>query len=77
MSWDQTKIIRKISIGTDYKNNAMHYALGQEVYGGHSIVDIVEKEHEYIIFIQKDKEIKEWKSFNKHMGISVEFSIDF
>ena len=28
------KLIRKISVGKDYKNDAMHYAVGQEVYGG-------------------------------------------
>ena len=27
--------IRKISIGSDYKNDAMHYSIGQQVYGGH------------------------------------------
>jgi hypothetical protein len=36
------KLIRKISIGTDYKNEAMHYSVGQEVYGGHKICDILE-----------------------------------
>ena len=25
--------IRKISIGTDYKNNSMHYIVGQKVLG--------------------------------------------
>jgi len=25
-------VIRKISIGSDYKNDAMHYSLGQQVY---------------------------------------------
>ena len=35
------KKIRKISIGADYKNEAMHYSLGQEVYGGHVINDIL------------------------------------
>ena len=34
------KLIRKISVGKDYKNDAMHYAVGQEVYGGHTICDI-------------------------------------
>ena len=29
------KLIRKISIGGDYKNQAMHYSTSQEVYGGH------------------------------------------
>ena len=36
------KLIRKISVGKDYKNDAMHYAVGQEVYGGHTICDILE-----------------------------------
>ena len=33
--------IRKISIGADYKNEAMHYAVGQQVYGGHEISHIL------------------------------------
>ena len=41
------KLIRKISIGKDYKNDAMHYAVGQEVYGGHIICDIIEEEDKY------------------------------
>ena len=34
-------LIRKITIGKDYKNDSMHYAVGQEVYGGHTICDIL------------------------------------
>ena len=49
------KLIRKISIGTDYKNEAMHYSVGQEVYGGHTISDILEEEGAYKIFITKNK----------------------
>ena len=46
--------IRKISIGSDYKNEAMHYAVGQPVYGGHTISDILEPEQgEYMIYIKK------------------------
>ena len=37
-------LIRKISIGKDYKNDAMHYAVGQEVYGGHTIDSIIEED---------------------------------
>ena len=40
---DTTKmshLIRKITIGKDYKNDSMHYAVGQEVYGGHTICDL-------------------------------------
>ena len=43
-------IIRKISIGSDYKNDAMHYYVGQEVYGGHIVSDILEPEQgEYML----------------------------
>ena len=38
-----SKLIRKITVGKDYKNDAMHYAVGQEVYGGHTICDIIEE----------------------------------
>jgi hypothetical protein len=47
------KLIRKISIGKDYKNDAMHYAVGQEVYGGHTICDILEEEDKFSIYIKK------------------------
>jgi hypothetical protein len=70
-------LIRKISIGTDYKSNAMHYAVGQEVYGGHLIADILEEPTEYVILIRKFNEVKRWKSFNKNMGIAIEYNIDF
>ena len=48
-----SKVIRKISIGSDYKNDAMHYSTGQEVYGGHTISDILfeDKDQSYNIFI--------------------------
>ena len=45
-----SKLIRKISIGKDYKNEAMHYAVGQEVYGGHTICDIIEEDTKYSIY---------------------------
>ena len=41
MIMETTKLIRKITIGKDYKIDAMHYAVGQEVYGGHTICDII------------------------------------
>ena len=61
------ELIRKISIGTDYKVNAMHYSVGQEVYGGHVIVDIKEEDTQYNVYIKRNDEIKLWKSFNKNM----------
>ena len=49
------KLIRKISVGKDYKNDAMHYAVGQEVYGGHTICDILEEDDKYSVYIKKTK----------------------
>jgi hypothetical protein len=74
-----SKIIRKISIGADYKNEAMHYALGQEVYGGHIIDNIIfeEKDQSYNVFILKNKEILPWKKFNKNMAVSLEYDLKY
>ena len=33
----------------------MHYLLGQEVYGGHTICDIIEEEDKFSIYIKKEK----------------------
>ena len=49
------KLIRKISVGKDYKDNAMHYSVGQEVYGGHVICDILEEKDKYSIILKKIK----------------------
>lgn len=70
-------LIRKISIGQNYKNDAMHYSVGQEVYGNHIISDIIEKEDKYNIYIKKNEEVLLWKSFNKNMGISIEYNLDY
>jgi len=70
-------LIRKISIGKDYKTDAMHYSVGQEVYGGHVICNIIEEEEKYSIYIEKNKEVILWKDFNKNMGISVEYNLDY
>jgi hypothetical protein len=72
-----SQIVRKISIGKDYKNDAMHYAVGQDVYGGHTIVNIIEEDNKYSIYIQKGKEILPWKEFNKNMAIAVEFDLEY
>lgn len=71
------RLIRKISIGRDYKDNAMHYSVGQEVYGGHKICDIIENDDRFSIFIEKDGEVLAWKDFNKNMGISVEYNLNY
>jgi len=71
--------IRKISIGADYKNDAMHYSIGQEVYGGHVIEAILNNEQsgEYSIYIKKDNEVLPWKRFNSNMAIAVEFDLKY
>ena len=71
------KLIRKISIGKDYKNDAMHYSVGQEVYGGHQIDSIIEETDKFCIYIIKNNEILPWKDFNKNMGVSVEYNLDY
>ena len=71
------KLIRKISIGRDYKNDAMHYAVGQEVYGGHKICDILEEEEKFSIYIKKGNQVIPWKDFNKNMAISVEYNLEY
>jgi hypothetical protein len=70
-------LIRKISIGRDYKNDAMHYSIGQEVFGGHRIVEIIEEEQCYNIFIEKQDEVLPWKNFNKNMAIAVEYNLEY
>jgi hypothetical protein len=71
------KLVRKISIGRDYKTDAMHYSIGQEVYGGHVISNIIEEEDKYSIYIKKNEEVVPWKDFNKNMAISVEYNLDY
>ena len=72
-----SKLIRKITIGKDYKNDAMHYAVGQEVYGGHTICDIIEEKEKFSIFIKKNKDVLPWKDFNKNMAVSVEYNLEY
>jgi len=74
-----SSIIRKISIGADYKNDAMHYSIGQEVYGGHKIAYIIfeDTDGSYNIHIKKDDEVVPWKKFNTNMAISVEYDLKY
>tara|TARA_R100001082_G_scaffold33889_1_gene17591 strand:- start:208 stop:435 length:228 start_codon:yes stop_codon:yes gene_type:complete len=72
-------IIRKISIGADYKNEAMHYSLSQSVYGGHTICNISfdNTDNSYNIYIKKNDEVMPWKKFNSNMAISVEYDLEY
>ena len=55
----------------------MHYAVGQEVYGGHKICDILEEKEKYSIYIKKDQNVLPWKDFNKNMAVSVEYNLEY
>ena len=55
----------------------MHYAVGQEVYGGHTICNIIEEEDRYCIYIEKNNDVLPWKEFNKNMGISIEYNLEY
>ena len=72
-----SKLIRKITVGKDYKENSMHYVVGQEVYGGHTICNILEEKEKYSIYIRKNKNVLPWKDFNKNMAISVEYNLEY
>lgn len=74
-----SSVIRKISVGPDYKDNAMHYSVGQGVYGGHEISCILldTDDHSYNIYIKKGDEVMPWKKFNSNMAISVEFDLEY
>jgi hypothetical protein len=72
-----SKLIRKITIGKDYKIDAMHYSVGQEVYGGHTISNIVEEKDKYRIYIKKNKDVMPWKDFNKNMAVSIEYNLEY
>ena len=72
-----SKLIRKICVGKDYKNDAMHYSVGQEVYGGHVICDIIEEEKKFSIYIKKGNDVLPWKDFNKNMALSVEYNLEY
>ena len=74
-----SSIIRKISIGSDYKTDAMHYSLGQSVYGGHTISHILsdKTDNSYNIYIKKLDEVLPWKKFNSNMAISVEYDLEY
>ena len=67
--------IRKISIGSDYKN-AMHYIVGQEVLGGSYVIEeIVEYDNGYGIYIKSNGVILEWKRF-KNLPVVIEYNIN-
>jgi hypothetical protein len=73
------ELIRKISIGSDYKNGAMHYIVGQDVLNGTHKIHHIGRDNatgNLEIWIERDDEVKKWKSF-ENMPVSTENNIDF
>jgi len=71
--------IRKISIGSDYKN-AMHYVVGQKVLGDTNEIHLIRIDKSgsiRIYIVNKKQEVVLWKEFNDTIPISIEFNIDF
>lgn len=73
-------VIRKVSIGADYKSSSMHYIVGQDVLGAtHKITHIRKNDvdESIVIWIEKNNKVYKWKEFNKNMPISIEYNINF
>ena len=67
--------IRKISIGSDYKN-AMHYIVGQEVLGGSYFIETIDLEDEgYSVWVKKRGEIIKWKEFS-NIPVTIEYNLN-
>jgi hypothetical protein len=74
------KDIRKISIGADYKSDAMHYLVDQLVLDKSWKIHLIQHDEfndSMKIWIERDKEIILWKEFNPNMPISIEYNINF
>jgi hypothetical protein len=73
--------IRKISVGAEYKSNAMHYIVGQKVLGDSNEIHLIrfdEKLNSFKIYIiNSKKEIVLWKEFNSQIPTSIEYNINF
>ena len=67
--------IRKISVGSNYKD-AMHYIINQEVLGGSYIIcDIAQEQEGYSVWVKKDNESVKWKEF-KNIPVVIEYNIN-
>jgi hypothetical protein len=72
--------IRKISIGPDYKNGAMHYIVGQRILSETYEIHLIKYDSSNnlcIYIINKKSEVVLWKQFSSTMPISIEFNIDY
>lgn len=73
-------IIRKISVGPDYKSGAMHYIVGQSVLNGDYTIDTIRQNNYnqcFEIWIKKNEEVVLWKEFTSTVPVSIENNINF
>lgn len=72
-------IIRKISIGPDYKGGAMHYLVGQDILGNSATIEHISTEDDgsVKVWIRKGDEVFVWKRFTHTIPISIEYDISF
>jgi type IV secretory pathway VirD2 relaxase len=71
-------IIRKISVGSDYKT-AMNYIVGQDVLNKSHVIHHIARNDDgsFVVYIERNKEVLMWKKFSNTMPISIEFDIEF
>jgi hypothetical protein len=73
--------IRKISIGADYKSNAMHYIVGQKILGDTNEIHLIRLDDKRntlkVYIINQKEEVVLWKEFNSQIPISIEYNINF
>lgn len=73
--------IRKISVGPDYKNGAMHYIVGQKILNDTNEIHLIKFDSERSsikIYIINDKEeVVLWKEFTNSVPISIEYNINY
>jgi hypothetical protein len=73
--------IRKISVGPDYKNGAMHYIVGQKVLNDTNEIHLIKRDKDtlsiLIYIVNKKDEVVLWKEFTSTIPISIEFNINY
>lgn len=72
------QLIRKISVGPDYKTS-MHYVVGQEVLDKSYVIETIRfiDGGSVQIWIEKNSEVILWKAFNESIPKVIEFNINF
>lgn len=71
--------VRKISLGTNYKDS-MHYIVGQKVLGEEYMIESIIQnpvEQSIEIWIKGGDEIVLWKEISKDVPVVIEYNINF